>query len=506
MRAFAVLVATSVATVAVGSSAGSPAGAAASCPRGGNGGASLGQATTIEGRMRINGGSPTSGTITLRAGNVVCVDDYGGVDLQVKIGSKTTRCQIRRRSAAVKVRPQPPIVLRFLNGSSYCGTKGSGLARYGVGKTTLITQDPAFGLFVGRGGTAALKVVSGRMTARGPNGKAVVVSAKQQVAIPRSGNPGAPRPLRLTKEETAGFTALGVKVPMRPELLLGLLGDPSRFDRLTGQQSRVRLVNVGWGQGDTYGSSFAELFETMGERPMLGLSTARQGGADISPGQIARGAGDAYLVALNRALAAWGRPIYVRPFGEMNGYWNTYCAFNRDGSPRDGDHSTAMFKKAFARVSLIVHGGARVDAELARRGLPPLGEALEENPHVRVIWNPQGYGNPALPANSAQAYYPGDDLVDVVGDDLYFQQGKAEWDAAEDLYRAHPGKSFGFPEWALWGLDDPSFVERMATFLKTHPRTELALYYSGPPGSVYDLATKPRSLAAYKRLIVPLGG
>jgi hypothetical protein len=349
-------------------------------------------------------------------------------------------------------------------------------------------------------------VISGRMSARGPNGKTVVVRAKQQLSIPASGNPGKPQPLKLTKEETAGFSAIGVDIQPRSELFLGLLGDPSRFETLTGQSSRVRLLNVGWGQGDTYGSRFAELFETMGERPMLGVSMSRPGSPDITPGQIARGAGDAYLVALNAAMAAWGGPIYLRPFAEMNGHWNTYSAFNRDGSPRDADHSTAMFKKAFARTSLIVRGGSRVNAQLARRGLPPVDAALAENTHVRVIWNPQGYGSPALPANSAQAYYPGDDVVDIVGDDLYFQQGKAEWEAADALYRAHPTKPFAFPEWALWGVDEPEFVERMATFLRTHRRTELALYYSGPQRSVFDLATKPRSLEAYRRLIVPLGG
>jgi hypothetical protein len=45
----------------------------------------------------------------------------------------------------------------------------------------------------------------------------------------------------------------------------------------------------------------------------------------------------------------------------------------------------------------------------------------------------------------------------------------------------------------------------MATFARTHPRLELLAYYSGRPGSVFDLASKPRSRAAYRRLIVPLG-
>jgi hypothetical protein len=36
------------------------------------------------------------------------------------------------------------------------------------------------------------------------------------------------------------------------------------------------------------------------------------------------GEGDAYLVAINRAISEWAKPVYLRPFGEMNGYWNFY--------------------------------------------------------------------------------------------------------------------------------------------------------------------------------------
>jgi hypothetical protein len=31
-------------------------------------------------------------------------------------------------------------------------------------------------------------------------------------------------------------------------------------------------------------------------------------------------------------------------------------------------------------------------------------------------------------------------------------------------------------------------------------------YFNAKPASVFDLASKPKSLAAYKRYIVPLGG
>ena len=287
-------------------------------------------------------------------------------------------------------------------------------------------------------------------------------------------------------------------------LSLGLLGNPGRFDGQTGQQSRVRLLIVGWGQGGSP-AYFSSLLATMLDEPMLGLSTGPGSGEAITPAQIAHGSGDAYLVAINQALADWGKPMYVRPFAEMNGYWNAYSAFNQNGSPRDAAHSTAAFRKAFARVYLILHGGAGVNGRLARLGLPPVQGALQADANVRIIWNPQGYGDPDLPGNSAQAYYPGDRYVDVVGDDLYDIRGKASWDAAEALYKAHPGKPFSFPEWGLWDLDDPAFVTRMASFLRTHGRTEVANYYSGRPGSIFDLASKPRSLAVYRRLINSLG-
>ena len=287
-------------------------------------------------------------------------------------------------------------------------------------------------------------------------------------------------------------------------LSLGVLGNPARFDGQTGRHSRVRLIIVGWGQGGTP-AYFTSLLATMRDQPMLGFSTELAGGEAITPALIARGAGDAYLAAVNQSLAGWKRPVYVRPLAEMNGYWNPYSAFNQNGSSRDAAHSTAAFRKAFARIYLILHGGPGVNARLARLGLPPVQVALQVNPNVRVVWNPQGYGDPDLPGNSAQAYYPGDRYVDVVGDDLYDIRGKATWPAAEALYAAHPGKPFAFPEWGLWDLDDPAFITQMASFLRSHPRTEVANYYSGKPGSIFDLASKPRSRAAYRQLITPLG-
>lgn len=302
--------------------------------------------------------------------------------------------------------------------------------------------------------------------------------------------------------------SVGAPSAARAHPQLGVLGDPGRFDGQTGQRSTSRLIIVRWGQGQATPQYFLrQLFPSMRDVPMLGLSTGSEGEPEtLTPAQLAAGKGDAFLVALNQAIAEWARPVYVRPLAEMNGHWNAYSAYDANGASRGPSHSTAVFRKAFARIYLIVHGTPDANARLRALGLPPVAGRLVPAPNAQVIWNPQGYGSPDLPGNSAQAYYPGDRYVDVVGDDLYDIRGKAEWAAMGALYAAHPHKPFAIPEWGLWGVDDPAFVRQMAAWLRSHPRTVVASYYSGRAGSVFDLATKPRSRAAYRSLLAPLGG
>jgi hypothetical protein len=295
----------------------------------------------------------------------------------------------------------------------------------------------------------------------------------------------------VSSSATAGHSGQAGRVE------LGILGHADRFTQLTGQRSTIRHIFAGWHQGN----ALAKTLEGLRPVPMLAL---KSGG--LAPLDIARGRGDGFLFELNSALAAFGGLVYVRPMPEMNGHWNEYCAFNKDGSSRGARYSTTAFRKAFARTALLARGGTarELTAKLRTLGLPGVSTDLPRT-RARIVWNPQGYGAPDLPANSAAAYYPGDAYVDVVANDLYRQATGAAWEANEALYRAHPGKRYAIAEWGLWGMDDPDFVEQMATFVRTHSRMEFLAYFNSKPGSVWDLGSKPRSRAAYRRLITPLG-
>jgi hypothetical protein len=135
-----------------------------------------------------------------------------------------------------------------------------------------------------------------------------------------------------------------------------------------------------------------------------------------------------------------------------------------------------------------------------------VGRELAANPTtaLTVIWNPIA-GLDADSPRPAQAFYPGDAYVDMVGNDMFASRvGVASHAANEALYRAHPDKPYALPEWGL-SIDDPGFVAKICTFLKTRPRTKLASYYDARPRSPYDLGSKSAARAEYRRCVTPLG-
>jgi hypothetical protein len=286
---------------------------------------------------------------------------------------------------------------------------------------------------------------------------------------------------------------------------LGLYGESGRFRDLTGQRSTSKHYFPPWNMGPRL---LDRALENHGPVPLLAIQPKLPGGAGeaITPRGIARGSGDAYLIRLNRALHRFARRAYVRPLPEMNGHWSSYCAYNADGTRRGRSHSKRALKSAFRRIYVILKGGSRAEmnARLWDLGLRGVRTALPKNPQVRVIWNPQGFGSPNVPGNMPAAYWPGSRFVDVVGNDLYDIDGRATWEAAHALYRRYPDKPYAFPEWGLWGLDDPEFIRRMRRFVGSHPRVELLSWYNGPKGSIWDLGSKPASRKTYRRLIVPL--
>jgi len=289
--------------------------------------------------------------------------------------------------------------------------------------------------------------------------------------------------------------------------LLGVSGNAARFQAQTAQRSSVQSVFLGWGQGQTWGSPFAQLLATLGPIPMVHIGTsadARLSREAVSPQGIAEGRGDAYLIALADAVAAYDGRIYVRFLAEMNNPGTLYSPRDRRGRSRGPSHSPAQYVRAFRRAFLILHGGtaAELAARLRAVGLPGVSRDVPVNPAslLTIVWNP------VAGISLASEFYPGNAYVDMVGNDMYAStRGVASYSANEQLYRRYASKPYALPEWGLQGIDDETFVQKICAFLKSRARTKLAAYYEARPRSRFDLANKPKSRAVYKKCITPIG-
>ncbi len=106
------------------------------------------------------------------------------------------------------------------------------------------------------------------------------------------------------------------------------------------------------------------------------------------------------------------------------------------------------------------------------------------------------------PANGPAAYWPGGGYVDIVADDMFSDSGEPSWRGMDTLYGY--GKPFLVGDWGLEGEDDVAFAARMFDWVAKHPRTIGLVYFdkgwSGGTG-IYQLHTKPQSLALYRRAI-----
>jgi hypothetical protein len=108
-----------------------------------------------------------------------------------------------------------------------------------------------------------------------------------------------------------------------------------------------------------------------------------------SNAQVAAGAYDAYLQQWGAALAAWGKPVYIRYAHEMNGDWYPWS----DGV---NGNAAGSFVTAWRHVHDVVTAAGATN--------------------VRWIWSPNVPYTGSTPLTSL---YPGDEYVDVVALDGY---------------------------------------------------------------------------------------
>ncbi len=277
-------------------------------------------------------------------------------------------------------------------------------------------------------------------------------------------------------------------------------GDPADFGAFSVATSKHPAVIESF---RTWGTDFPESiqrWQTARARPLIHITTAdnNDGHEIVNPRAIAQGAGDDYLIRLNRLFYEKEMRAYVRPLGEPNRCLNVYAAYDCAGAPRDAAHKPRWYKLAFRRIYVIVHGGGKareINRRLAEAGLPPLNATLGGLPKapIAVIWSPLPSGSPTVPHNRPRHYWPGSRWVDWAGTDFYASY--PEWKSLTGLYNRYPNKPFAITEWGVEAGDDPGFVSKLFAWVKKHPRCKMLVYYQDfGSTSSYRIQNYPTSL------------
>jgi hypothetical protein len=300
--------------------------------------------------------------------------------------------------------------------------------------------------------------------------------------------------------------ARALLAPPPGQVFTGVSSGPvDQFDGEVGKHPAVYGEFVTWGQSIHFAFNDAASAHA---RLMLHIGTGPVGHSVITPAQIAAGSGDSYLLTLSQLIATSARPVYIRLLPEMNNANNPYCAVNADGSSRGAAYSPAAFIAAWRRVVTVLRGGAvsAIDAKLAALGQPALrgvgaGGSLAQSP-IAFVWTPETAGTPNIATNSAATYYPGNAYVDWVGTDFYSKF--PNFTGLDTFYHAYPGKPFAFGEWAIWGGDDPSFVNQLFAWVNSHKRVQMMVYNQGYiTNGPFRLNLDPLSAAAIRTQLVP---
>jgi hypothetical protein len=237
---------------------------------------------------------------------------------------------------------------------------------------------------------------------------------------------------------------------------------------------------------------------------MIHVTTAdnNDGHEILTPRAIAQGAGDDYLLRLNRLFAEKDMRGYLRPLGEPNRCLNVYAAYDCEGKPRDAAHKPRWYKLAFRRFYVVVHGGGKakeINRRLAEAGLGPLNARVGGLPKapVAIVWSPLPSGSPTVPGNRPRHFWPGSRWVDWSGTDFY--AGYPEWKSLTGLYNRYPNKPFALTEWGIENGDDPGFVRKLFKWVERHPRCKMLVYYQDfGSTSAYRIQNYSASLAVLK--------
>jgi hypothetical protein len=292
-----------------------------------------------------------------------------------------------------------------------------------------------------------------------------------------------PSPTLVPRADDA--VALGAYIPGAPS-------NPSKIDAyaaMTGAMPAVVMWYQSWaGPWNSFYARGADAIHARGSMPMISWEpwAGLKDDPQWSLASINAGNHDAYIRSWARDVAAWGKPIYVRPMYEMNGTWTSW-------SPGVNGNTAAEFRQAWRHiVDLVRAQGAS---------------------NISWVWAPNvDDGNPRYTPYAD--VYPGDRYVDWAGLDGYnwgTSQSWSRWQGVRSVFASSIEQISGVTSKPLMiaeigstelGGDKAAWITNGYARLQTDfPEVRAVIWFHGHKETDWRVDSSIASLEAYRAVV-----
>ena len=243
---------------------------------------------------------------------------------------------------------------------------------------------------------------------------------------------------------------------------------------------RLDIVHWFTSFDNDWDAAMVEPLGRSGRLPLISWQPMNVSTADIAAGTI-----DDYLAGWADGVAAYGMPVYLRPFPEMNGDWTAW-------NGNSGDLVAAWRHM----VDLFAEHGAD---------------------NVRWVWSPNVTDEPRADWNRMENYYPGAEYVDVLALDGYnwgsVRDGTA-WQSFAEILATGYGRLTALGSQPIWmaetasaetGGDKGLWIEEMFGAAGEFPQLDAIVWFNENKETDWRVASSAAALASFQQQLPGLG-
>jgi len=284
-------------------------------------------------------------------------------------------------------------------------------------------------------------------------------------------------------------------IPPTDQCYVGVFTDDLEGAGWAGWEADAQVSHVAfYGTYTVNNSSIAPQIASSSTVPATGLQIAWGFSGSVDLAHIPTGVDDAYITSTAQNLAAYGKPVFLRPNWEFQGTWYPWAAWDLGGNPVTGN-TPADYVAAWQYFVTIIRSIA---------------------PNVSFVWTPFCFPpSESSPAYLVTDWYPGNAYVDWHGTDVYpgsdyfYTYDNTVWGVDQSVkYAARCGKPLMIAEWGIGQPqaddDDPIWINQHLDFIENNPVIKMHAYFSiddAQNGVDYQLSAWPNTREVFRRRV-----